>query len=329
MAMARVLLTGASGFVGGHLMRELLGQGHQVYALSRTESSDKSIAGAGAESVRGSLSDQDSLNRAATGMDAVFHCAANTSTWSKDKALQMDTNVGGTQRLLMAADKAGVSCFIHTSSVSAYSHLIHEPLQESLPQRGGDSWVTYERSKYLGELAVRQSGLPYLVFNPSHVLGPGDTQNWARLIKMVDQDALPGVPPGSGAFADVREIAKAQVKAWQMGLRNDDFLLGGQHASFLQLVQSIAVLCRRKPPVRVMPAPLLMVVGQVSQALSYVTGRMPQITPASVAFTCHDLNVDSSKAKAILAYQETDLQQLLEATLDWMRSEGMIRPTPV
>lgn len=326
--MAKVLLTGASGFVGGHLMQELLGQGHQVVALSRSENSDRAIRRGGAQTVRGCLSDQDSLHRAAVGMDAVFHCAANTSTWSKDEAVQMDTNVGGTQRLLAAADRAGVSCFVHTSSVSAYSHLIDEPLQESLAQRGGDSWVSYERSKYLGELAVRQSGLPFLIFNPAHVLGPGDTQNWARLIKMVDQDTLPGVPPGSGAFADVREIAKAQVKAWQSGLRNEGFLLGGQHASFLQLIQSIAVLCRRKPPVKVMPARLLMVVGQVSQALSYVTGRMPQITPASVVFTCHRLQVDSSKAKTVLGYRETDLQQLLAETLAWMQDEGMIRPKP-
>ena len=327
--MAKVLLTGASGFVGGHLMRELIGQGHQVHALSRRDDTDGLIRAAGAQTVRGALSDQSSLDQATGGMDAVFHCAANTSTWSKDKAEQMDTNVDGTKRLLSAARRSGVSCFVHTSSVSAFSHLTHEPLTESLPQRGGDSWVNYERSKFLGEQEVRQSGLPYLIFNPSHVLGPGDTRNWARLIRMVDQDVLPGVPPGSGAFADVREIAKAQVRAWQSGLRDEAFLLGGQHASFLQLIQSIAALCHRSPPVRVMPAVVLKAVGQVSQALSYATGRMPQITPASVALTCHHLQVDSSKAKRLLDYQETDLQQLLEDTLDWMRSEAMIRPKPV
>ena len=78
-----------------------------------------------------------------------------------------------------------------------------------------------------------------------------------------------------------------------------------------------------------MPKIVLQAVGQVSQALSYVTGRMPQITPASVALTCHHLQVDSTKARTQLSYQETDLQRLLEDTLDWMRSEAMIRPKPV
>ena len=326
--MANILLTGASGFVGGHLLRELLSGGHQVSALSRSERSDQLLSAGGAIAIRGELSDQAFLDNAAQGMHAVFHCAANTSAWSKDKAIQLETNVGGTQRLLEAAKRAGVECFVHTSSVSAFSHLCHETLTEKLPQRGGESWVNYERSKFLGELAVRESGLPFIIFNPSHVLGPGDTNNWARLIKMVDQDALPGVPPGSGAFADVREIAKAQVVAWQMGIRNESFLLGGQHASFLHLVQMIAVLCYRNPATRVTPEALLKAIGQLSQGVSYLSGRMPQITPASVAMTCHHLQVDSSKAKALLGYQETDLQQLLADTMLWMRAEGYLRPLP-
>jgi len=188
--------------------------------------------------------------------------------------------------------------------------------------------VNYERSKYLGEQAVRRSGLPFLIFNPSHVLGPGDTNNWARLIKLVDQDKLPGVPPGSGAFADVREIAKAQVTGWQMGLRDESFLLGGQHASFLQLVRMVSGLCGRKPPTRVMPVNLLMAIGHLSQAVSHLSGRMPQITPASVALTCHHLQVDSDKAMRILDYRETDLLLLLQDSVEWLKGQGLLRPTP-
>lgn len=325
--MAQILLTGASGFVGSHLLRELLHNGHQVRALSRSPASDQDIVAQGASPVRGDLTHQESLIEAAKGASAIFHCAANTSAWSRDKKTQWDTNVEGTARLLQAAKLAAVECFIHTSSVSAFSHRVHETLTESTVQQGDKSWVTYERSKYAGEKLVRQSGLPYLIFNPSHVLGPGDTNNWSRLIRMVDQDKLPGVPPGSGAFADVREIAKAQVHAWQLGIRNEAFLLGGQHTSFLELVQLIATLVSRTPPKRVMPGKLLMVVGQISQGLSYITGRMPQISPASVALTCHHLSVDSSKAINQLGYLETDLEQLLQDTIAWLRQQNLIRQT--
>ena len=322
--MAKVLLTGASGFLGGHLLRELLDAEHTVIALSRSEGSDRILRDAGAQPVRGSLASQCSLNAACQGVSAVFHCAANTSAWSRDKAVQMDTNVNGTERLLNAARDNGVECFIHTSSVSAYSHRVHQTLTEDTPQQGGMSWVNYERSKYLGEQAVRQSALPYLIFNPSHVLGPGDTQNWARLLKMVNDGTLPGVPPGSGAFADVREIAKAQVRAWQMGLRNEAFLLGGSHASFLEFVQTAARLLGKTPAQRAMPALLLRVVGQASEWASLITGKMPQITPAAVALTCHHLSVDSSKAISRLGYRETPLEPLMADTLAWMRGTGAI-----
>ena len=322
--MANVLLTGASGFVGGHLLRELLANGHRVRALSRSPSSDALLADAGAEPVRGSLQDQCVLNAACQNVEAVFHCAANTSPWSRDREVQDETNIAGTERLLAAAEANGVGCFVHTSSVSAYSHLVEETLTETLPQRGGESWINYERSKFLGEQAVRQSALPYLVFNPSHVLGPGDRNNWARLVKMVYDGTLPGVPPGSGAFADVREIAKAQVHAWQAGLRNESFLLGGSHASFLEFVQLAAQLSGRPPARRAMPQTLLRIIGQLSEMSAAVTGKMPQITPAAVAMTCHHLKVDSGKAIARLGYCETPLPQLMADTLVWMRAEGMV-----
>lgn len=322
--MANVLLTGASGFVGGHLLRELLANGHRVRALSRSPSSDALLAYAGAEPVRGSLQDQCVLNAACQNVEAVFHCAANTSPWSRDREVQDETNIAGTERLLAAAEANGVGCFVHTSSVSAYSHLVEETLTETLPQRGGESWINYERSKFLGEEAVRQSALPYLVFNPSHVLGPGDRNNWARLVKMVYDGTLPGVPPGSGAFADVREIAKAQVHAWQAGLRNESFLLGGSHASFLEFVQLAAQLSGRPPARRAMPQTLLRIIGQLSEMSAAVTGKMPQITPAAVAMTCHHLKVDSGKAIARLGYCETPLPQLMADTLVWMRAEGMV-----
>lgn len=322
--MADVLLTGASGFVGGHLLRELLANGHRVRALSRRSQSDAALAAMGAEPVRATLDDSAGLQQATRGVSAVFHCAANTSAWSRDNAEQMATNVQGTQNLLHAAEQAGVECFIHTSSVSAFSHLVHGAISEDTPQLGGRSWVNYERSKFLGEQIVRQSAMPTLIFNPSHVLGPGDTQNWSRLLKMVHDNTLPGVPPGSGAFADVREIAKAQVAAWQRGVRNQRYLLGGAHAGFLDFVQLAAQLTDQQPPTRTTPALLLKAVGYLAEFGARFTGRMPQITPAAAALTCHHLQVDSSKAIAELGYRETPLPELMADTLAWMRATGMI-----
>jgi nucleoside-diphosphate-sugar epimerase len=320
-----VLLTGGAGFLGRHLLRELRAGGAQVLALSRREETDAVLAGLGARPVRGDVTDAESLRAAVAGVDTVFHAAADTNTWSRRNAAQLRTNVEGTRSLVAAARAAGVRAFVHTSSVSAYSHLVHETLREDLPQRGGESWINYERSKYLAEQAVREGGLPFVVFQPAHILGPGDTHNWSRLFVLVDQGRLPGVPPGAGSFADVREIARAQVRGWREGRFGEAYLLGGQHASFLELLTRVGIALGRPTPKRALPAPLLRAYARVKVAMAAFSGRAPDITPEAAAFTCHDLRVDSGKAMRELGYRETDLAQLLADTLAWMRAEGMLR----
>jgi len=322
--MPTVLLTGASGFLGQHLASELLATGAQVRALSRRVESDRALAALGVIPVRGDVTDPESLAAAMSGIEAVFHAAADTNTWRPNNAAQTRTNVDGAANLLAAAKAEGVSAFVHTSSVSAYSHLVHGTLREDVVQRGGESWINYERSKFLAEQAVRGSGLPFLVFQPSHVLGPGDTHNWSRLIRLVDLGKLPGVPPGSGSFADVREIAKAQVRGWQTGRFGETYLLGGEHASFLELVSRIGSELGRKTPKRATPAIALKAYAQAIYGLSLLTRKVPDITPEAAVFTCHDLVVDSGKAMAELGYRQTALGALLADTIAWMRAEKML-----
>jgi dihydroflavonol-4-reductase len=322
--MPTVLLTGASGFLGQHLVRELLATGAQVRALSRRVESDRALAALGAIPVRGDVTDPGSLQAAMRGIETVFHAAADTNTWRPNNEAQTRTNVGGAANLLAAAKAEGVSAFVHTSSVSAYSHLVHGTLREDVVERGGESWINYERSKFLAEQAVRGSGLPFLIFQPSHILGPGDTHNWSRLIRLVDLGKLPGVPPGSGAFADVREIAKAHVRGWQAAKFGETYLLGGEHASFLELVSRIGRELGRKTPKRATPALALKAYAQAIHGLSLLTRKVPDITPEAAVFTCHDLVVDSGKAMADLGYRQTGLGPLLADTIAWMRAEKML-----
>ncbi len=322
--MSKILLTGATGFLGQHIQRELIAAGHQIKALSRSAQADALLASQGAEPARAELTDADSLRRAANGVDAIFHTAADTNTWRVNNAAQTKTNVGGIQNLLAAAKANGVKQIMHTSSVSAYSHLAHGVLREDVHQRGGESWINYERTKFLAEQEVRNSGLDFIIFQPSHILGPGDKQNWSRLIRLIDQNKLPGSPPGSGAFADVREIAKAQVHAFQLGKFGEAYLLGGQHASFLDLIQQVGKKLDRKTPKKPIPPLALRLFAQMKYGVSLITRVAPDITPESAMFTVHDLKVDSSKAKRDLGYIETNLDTLLNDTIAWLRAEKMI-----
>ena len=161
--MTSVLLTGGAGFLGQHLARELVASGAQVRGLSRRDASDAQLRALGVEPARGDLNDADSLARALSGVDAVFHAAADTNTWAPNNAAQTRTNVEGGRLLLEQARAAGVSAFVHTSSVSAYSHLVHGTLREDVPERGGESWINYERTKpdrcYVDAAAAEADGL--------------------------------------------------------------------------------------------------------------------------------------------------------------------------
>ena len=322
--MTQVLLTGGSGFLGGHLLRELRAAGCTVRALSRRPESDALLKALGAHPVRAELTDVAALTHAMQGCTAVFHAAADTSMWRPQAAAQTATNVDGTHNLLRVAEAAGVQAFIHTSSVSAYSHLVHKTMFESTPQRGGESWINYERSKFLAEQAVRQSQLPWVVLNPSHILGPGDRHNWARLIMLIDQEKLPGIPPGIGAFADVRQIAKAHVQAWQQQRFGQAYLLGGEHVSFVDLVHHVGHALHKRTPRKATPAWALMAFAQLAYGWSRISGKEPDITPESATLTCHKLRVNSSKAISELGYFETPFKTLTKDTLNWMKTEKLI-----
>lgn len=322
--MTTVFVTGASGFLGGHVLPELQAAGARVRALSRRADSDAAIAALGAEPVRGDLDDEAALRRAVAGCDAVFHLAGDTRLWAPHAGRVTATNQGGTERLLRAAEAAGVGAFVHTSSTSAWSHRVEGVIDETVPQAGAGSWIAYERSKWAGEQAVRRSALRWVVLNPSHVLGPGDRHNWARLIMMIDRGTLPGVPPGTGCFADVREVARAHVQAWQRGCFGQGFLLGGEQASFVDFARRVGQRLGRGTPARPLPRWLLMGIAHASDAWRRLRRREPDVTPAGVALTSHHLQVDSRRAVKALSYRITPLDALLDDTLAWMRAEGLV-----
>jgi dihydroflavonol-4-reductase len=322
--MAVVFLTGASGFLGGHLLAELRKTGHEVRALSRRAKSDEDILALGGIPVRVSLDDAHALKSQLAGCDAVFHAAADTSMWAPNAAAQTKTNVQGTANMLAASKAAGVKAFIHTSSVSAYSHLVQGVLNESMKLKGAESWINYERTKHLSEELVRESSLPWIVFNPSNILGPGDRHNWSRLIKLIDTDKLPGIPPGTGTFADVREIARAQVVAWDKKRFGQCYLVGGPSATFAQFTQLVSQKLGGRKPKRVTPAWVLMAYALVLDGMSRLTRKEPDVTPQGAKLTSYMQLVDSSKAIRELGYQETPLDEQVSITMEWMRSVGML-----
>jgi dihydroflavonol-4-reductase len=321
-------VTGASGFVGGHLLQQLVEQGWQVTALVRGASVPHAPGQASVRFVQGDVLDRESLRKAIPArVSAVFHVAANTSIWAREQAVQTAVNVDGTANLIAAASAAGAGRLVHTSSFVVWGFQ-DDIFNEDSPRNSKHDWINYLRSKQAAEQLVKQAvadgRLDAVICNPAHILGPGDRHNWSRMIRLVHQQRLPGIPPGGGVFADVREVARAHLAAFHHGRSGQNYLLGGEAASFHDLIQALGGLLQRKVPARATPAWAMALAGRFAAAAAVVTGRAPDITPEGAALTSHTLRCDSSRAIAELAYRYTGLDTLLGDTCNWMRSEGLL-----
>jgi nucleoside-diphosphate-sugar epimerase len=324
----RAFVTGATGFVGMHLVQQLVAQGWDVTALVRPTASLNDISDLELRLAEGDVTDRDSVFRAMPqGVDAVFHVAASTSIWSRHNDLQRRVNVEGTRNVLEAATHAGAARYLHTSTFGVWG-FHEERIHEDNPRRDNSDWINYVATKWAAECLVREAvgsgAIEAVILNPAHILGPGDRHNWSRMIRLVQAGKLPGVPPGGGAFADVREVARAHIQAFEHGRNGHNYLLGGPDTMFLDLIRLTGEILQRKVPRRASPAWLLKAAGRAYVMRAALTGREPDLTPEGAAFVTRHIECDSSKAMQELDYRFTPVRQLLEDTCAWMRAEGML-----
>ncbi|WP_020650436.1 SDR family oxidoreductase [Solimonas variicoloris] len=322
-------VTGATGFVGLNLLAELHERGWQVIALHRQNSDlgplDRYPR---LRRVVGDVTDQRTLRGAIPrGVDCVFHVAGNTSLWNRTHVEQIKVNVRGTRNMVRAALEAQVKRFVHTSSIVAYG--VHSgTITEDTPTRGSTAAINYVRSKALAEREVRKgisAGLPAVILNPSNIVGPYDTQTWARMFGLVQQGRLPAMPPGGGSFCHVREVARAHVAAAERGRIGANYLLGGAQASYVGLVREIARLIGvRRHPLTLHPR-LLHWYATLEEWAAPLFGREPDITRDAVALLSENLYCSSQRAQQELGYVPQTLEAMLIDCRDWLYEAGLLK----
>ena len=201
-------------------------------------------------------------------------------------------------------------------------------INEESDRSPATDWINYVRSKYLAEQvvlkAVKDQRLDAVILNPAHILGPGDQHNWSRMIRMVEKGKLFAPPPGAGNFGDVRQIARAHIKAFHSGRRGEKYLLGGEYAAFADLVRITGEVLGRKVPQHAAPGWIMKAWARAHTALAGLAGRAPDITPESAAMVCWRVECDSGKAQRELDYRFTPIRTLIEDTADWMKRKGLL-----
>lgn len=320
------LVTGATGFLGKHLIQQLLQQGWEVYALCRGTQKAQALDN-GITIINGNILDTGKFDKQLpNNLDAIFHTAASTNTWFKNNGLQTKTNLDGTQNMVNLAIKLKVKRFIHTSSVVVFG--IHNEIKnivETMPKAGADCFINYVQTKTASEkIVLETSNLDCVIINPTHIIGPGDKHNWARLIKMVAGKKLPSIPNGAGSFVDVRDVAAGIIMAYHKGKNGENYLLGGTDLNFKQFVHKVAGKLKVKPTKVQLPNALLMVLATITNLISRITNKEPDITPESVTLISDLYACDSAKARAELNYQTRDFDTTLNDTIMFLKDEQII-----
>ena len=326
----KTLVTGATGFLGNHVARQLVEAGESVRVLVRASSDVRSLEGLAAERVVGDLRDATSLDRTLAGVQRVFHVAADYRLWSRDPREIYESNVGGTQNLLDAAQRAGVEKFVYTSTVAT----IAVPRSAELPNETtcallGEMIGHYKRSKFQAEqLALRAAGagLPVVVVNPTTPVGPGDWKPTPTGKIIVDflNGRMPGYVDTGLNFVPVEDCARGHLLAAERGRIGERYILGGRNLSLKQMLDILATISGRKAPRWKFPHVLAYAAGYVDTAMARMLDREPQIPLEGVRMARHKMFVDASKAERELGFVSGPIEDALERAAQWYEANGYV-----
>jgi dihydroflavonol-4-reductase len=324
------LVTGAAGFLGSHVARQLVARGDDVRVLVRASSSNRAISDLSLEYVTGDLRDAGSLERAMNGVQRVFHVAADYRLWAKNPQEIYDSNVGGTKNLLEAAKRAGVGQLIYTSTVATIAvdrpELPNEFTEAKLEEMIGH----YKRSKWMAEqevLKAAKEGFPAIVAMPTTPVGPWDWKPTptGKIILDFLNGKMPGYVDTGLNFVGVEECAAGHLLVSEKGKIGERYLLGAENLTLKEVLDTLAKITGLPAPGMKIPHSVALGVAYVESAFSRLLGKEPGIPVEGVKIARHKMFVDASRARRELGFQPGPVAAALERAVRWYQANGYVR----
>ncbi|MBN1657080.1 MAG: NAD-dependent epimerase/dehydratase family protein [Anaerolineae bacterium] len=332
-----LLVTGATGFIGGHLARHLAACGEQVRALVHRDCPE--LAAHGIELATGDVADRLAIGRALHGVDAVFHLAGQRDEWNTDPCVYHQVNVAGTRNLLSGAAGANVRSFIYCSSVGVARYAGNLAADETLPYAPASSQAAYHETKAKAEqeaLAAAQSGqVPALVVRPVITYGPGDTNGMVtQLLKRLAARTF--LPVGRGDnhvdLAYIDDMVAGMVLAWRRGRPGRVYILSGPQPCRMRdvLAAARATLGQGPPGAFYVPSSVACLAADVAERLFGAAGRRPPLTRDAVATLTVDRGFSHARAQKELGYEpQINLEEGLRRTWAWVQAADETKRAPV
>jgi dihydroflavonol-4-reductase len=327
----RAFVTGATGFIGSHVCRELRDRGHEVRALVRESSDLTLLEDLTVETHVGDVTDPVSLREGLEDCEAFFHLAGVVSFWKGKAELMHEVNVEGAYNAVEAAKAADVERMVHTSSVAALGIPEGRVGDEETEFDWGGRGIPYKETKHRGQEIVLQNARNGLVdavsVNPGTVLGPGDKNlNGGQFVRAMVKGDMPGLPGGGVTFVDVRDVARGHVQAYEEGATGERYVLGGDNLSWSEFSDVVADVTGADTLDRVIPYPLALAVGYANNAKAKFTGKPPLLSAGAVKAAYNDLYFSSAKAEKELGYEHRPARESVEDTYEWYVEHGYLDP---
>lgn len=328
----KILVTGATGFVGSAVARILTDAGHSVRALVRPSSDLKNIHAIEVEPVQGDLTDQASLRTALRGCQGLFHVAADYRLWVPDPEEIYKANVQGTENIINAALDAGVSRICYTSSVATLGlNKDGSPADEETPVSLKDMVGHYKRSKFMAEKCVqqliREKDAPVVIVNPSTPVGPRDIKPTptGKMVLDAASGRMPAYVDTGLNFAHVDDVAMGHLLAFEKGEIGRRYILGGSNLTLKEFLCMIAKITGGRPPVVKLPHNLILPVAWVSEAWCGFAGRgEPLVTVDGVKLAKKRMFFSCRRAGEELGYISRPVQEAVSDAVEWFRRNGGI-----
>jgi len=329
----KTLITGATGFVGAAVSRELLKKGHKVKALVRQSSVLDNLKNLDVEIVQGDLKDKDSLKRCLKDCKYLFHVAADYRLWVPKPKEIYENNVTGTENLMEEALSLGIEKIVYTSSVAVLGKPIEgDVANEKTPVNVDQMIGHYKKSKYLAEEKVKElyktKKLPVVIVNPAAPVGPRDIKP-TPTGKMILDAAMKKIP----AYLDtglnivhVDDVAKGHLQAFNKGIFGERYILGGENMTFKEILEMISVLCGHNPPKIQLPKKPLYPIGYIFEIFARLFNlKNPMLTVDMIRMAEKKMFFSSEKAKKELNYKYKSAKNALKDAIQWFIDNGYCR----
>ena len=325
----QVFITGATGFVGGHVARAFAAQGATLRLLTRNTSNLAGLDGIEAETVVGDLRQPEALRSALSGCDALIHVAADYRLWVPDPKEMYASNVDGTRELLKIAREVGVAKVVYTSSVATMGFKRDGTIvDEDTPVSVADMIGHYKRSKFLAEqetIAAARAGQHVMILNPTTPIGPNDakpTPTGRIIVDFLNRNFPAYVDTGLN-LVDVDEVARMHVVALERGRPGERYILGGENLTLKQILDRLSAITG-------LPSPTMKVPHAVAMAFAFfdenITGKLrgkePRATVEAVRMGRKMMFATSAKAERELGFKTMPVYTALRAAVEWFLAHG-------